>query len=315
MDVLTDILNTLRLKGSLYFRTELTAPWGIHVPAEPHVARFHIVIRGDCWLRVEGQPESLSMANGDLIVIPHGAGHDIVDDPTTPVRPLDEVLAEVGFSGIGPLIYGGGGPGCSLVCGQLKFDNEIFHTLLDNLPATLHIHGNESYNATWLDSALGFIGHEAATEETGALAIIDRLSEIIFIQVIRAYVKATDPHVPFLAALGDPQISRALSHIHHRPDSTWTVAELGRAVGMSRSAFSNRFSELVGLTPHQYLTIVRMQKAAQALATTQDPLVMVAESAGYQSEAAFSTTFKRHFGIRPGEYRRQRQEQLHVQYG
>ncbi len=309
MDVLTDILNTLRLKGSLYFRTELTSPWGIYVPEERNVARFHIIIRGHCWLRVEGKAGSLAMANGDLAVIPHGAAHHIVDNLNTHSRPLGEVLSEVGYAGTGPLIYGGGGLGCCLVCGQFKFENQVYHPLLDNLPAILHIPGNESYNTKWLDSAMGFIANEAATEQPGAFAIIDRLSEIIFIQVIRTYVNASKSHIPFIAALRDPQISRALNEIHNQPNLFWTAEKLGRVVGMSRSAFFNRFSELVEMTPHEYLTLVRMQKAGHFLATTQKPLNVIAESVGYTSEAAFSTAFKQHFGIRPGEYRRNQKDQ------
>jgi transcriptional regulator GlxA family with amidase domain len=135
------------------------------------------------------------------------------------------------------------------------------------------------------------------------LAIIDRLSEIIFIQVIRAFADASREQIPFLAALSDPQISQALSQIHAQPASYLTVEKLGQMVGMSRSAFSNHFSRLVGMTPHQYLTLVRLQRAANFLVTTDDPLMTIAEAVGYQSEAAFSTAFKRHFGIRPGEYR------------
>lgn len=306
MDVLTDILNSLRLSGCLYFRTELTAPWGIHVPRQENVARFHIVIRGDGWLQVDEQEEALPMANGDLVVIPHGAGHNIADAPATPSRPLDEVLDEVSYTGSGPLLYGGGGMGCSLVCGEFVFDQEVFNPLLDNLPPVLHIKGSESYNSRWLDSTMGFIAHEAATEQAGALAIIDRLAEIIFIQVVRAYVTSGDAKIPFLAALGDPQISQALSLIHAQPEHSWTVAELGEAIGMSRSAFSNLFGDLVGMTPYQYLTSVRMRKAAQQLRTTEDAVVLVSEAVGYESEAAFSNAFKQHFGVRPGAYRRRR---------
>lgn len=303
MDVLTDILNSLRLSGHLYFRTELTAPWGIHVPQQKNVARFHIVIRGNGWLSVDGQDEVVPMANGDLVIVPHGAGHDIADALETPARPLDDVLAEVSYIGTGPLLYGGGGMGCSLVCGEFAFDAELFNPLLDNLPPVLHIKGSESYNSKWLDSALGFIAHEAATEQVGALAVIDRLAEIIFIQVVRAYVTTNEAKVPFLAALGDPQISQALSLIHRQPDHGWTVAELGKAVGMSRSAFSNQFGDLVGMTPYQYLTSVRMRKAAQHLRASDDSVILVAVSVGYESEAAFSNAFKHHFGVRPGEFR------------
>ncbi len=306
MDVLTDIMLALRLKGRLYFRTELTAPWGIYVPPQQNVARFHIVIRGNGWLKVDDIDESVPMANGDLVIIPHGAGHDIVDAPTTPSRPLDMVLSEVDYAGVGALVYGGGGMGCSLVCGEFAFDSEVFNPLMDNLPPVMHVQGNESYNTTWLDNTLGFIAHEAATEQTGASAIIDRLAEIIFIQVIRAYVNASDPHIPFLAALGDPLMRNALSLIHEQPELNWSVADLGQAIGMSRTAFSNRFGELVGMTPYQYLTTVRMQRAAQHLQTTDEPIVEVAETVGYESEAAFSTAFKRHFGVRPGKYRQQK---------
>ena len=307
MDVLTDILNTLRFQGSLYFRTELTSPWSIFVPPKPEVARFHIVIRGQGWLRVEGQGDDLSITNGDLVVVPHGAAHTILDDPATPARPLDEILAEVKYTGVGPLIYGGSGPGSCLVCGEFGFAGAGLHPLLANLPPLLHIPGSESYNKTWLDSALGFIAHEAVAGKAGSLAIVNRLSEIIFIQVIRAFADASQAQIPFLAALSDPQISQALSHIHDEPASTLTVETLGRLVGMSRSTFSNRFSALVGMTPHHYLTFIRLQRAAHFLATTDDPLATIAERVGYQSETAFSTAFKRHFGIRPGEYRQTHQ--------
>lgn len=307
MDVLTDILNSLRLRGHLYFRTELTAPWGIHVPRQHNVARFHIVIRGNGWIKVDDQSESIAMANGDLVVIPHGAGHTILDVPATAPRPLDDVLKEVDYRGTGPLVYGGGGMGCSLVCGEFAFESELFNPLLDNLPPILHVRGNESFNSKWLDNTLGFIAHEAANDQTGALAIIDRLAEIIFIQVIRAYVENSDSRIPFLAALGDPHIRQALSLIHAQPSYAWSVGDLGQAIGMSRSAFSNRFSMLVGMSPYQYLTSVRMQKAAHRLRIGDEPLVLVAEYVGYESEAAFSGAFKNYFGMRPGEYRKQRQ--------
>jgi AraC family transcriptional regulator, activator of mtrCDE len=220
------------------------------------------------------------------------------------------VLSEVNFVGHGPLIYGGGGMGCTLVCGEFAFESEGPHPLLDNLPAVLHVPGGQEngLNPTWLDSTLGFIAHEAATEQIGALAMVDRLAEIIFVQVVRAYARASGKHTPFLAALGDPQISQALGLIHGQPGFAWSVGELGQRIGMSRSAFSNRFSELVGMTPYQYVTSVRMQQAARRLKTTDESVMLVAQGVGYESEAAFSAAFKQHFGVRPGEYRRTGQQ-------
>jgi len=304
MDILTDILNTLRLKGSFYFKTELTAPWGIFIPAERNVARFHIIVRGQCWLRVEGCDDLLNLANGDMVVIPHGAAHEYGDDPTTPTRPLDDVLSEVGYSGEGPLIYGGGGAGCALVCGQFEFKTHGQHPLLENLPPILHIRGDESYKTVWLDSAMMYIAQEATQQQAGGQAIINRLSEIIFIQVIRAYISSNEMRVPYITALFDPHISRALGEIHAYPHRRWKVEDLGRKAGMSRSLFSRRFSELVGMTPGQYITFVRMQRAGRALESTKKPIVEIAESVGYQSEASFSAAFKHHFGIRPGGFRR-----------
>ncbi len=304
MDALTNILNTLRLSSSLYFRTELTAPWGIEVPTKDKTARFHIVIRGQCWLQIDGEEEGMHMSNGDLVVIPHGASHKISDAPATTIRPLAEILEEVAYVGEGPLIYGGDGAGCCLVCGEFSFDDLGNHPLLENLPKKLHVPGDSSYNTQWLDSAIGFITHEATKLEPGAHAIIDRLSEIILIQVIRATLDATQDSIPFLSAFADARINKVLSAIHENPADDWSVESLGQLVNMSRSSFSNRFSELAQMTPLQYVIFVRLQKACHLLIETSMPLISVAESIGYQSEAAFSQAFKKQYDMRPGEFRR-----------
>jgi len=302
MDALTDILNTLRLSSHLYFRTELTSPWGVEVPPKEKVARFHIVIRGQCWLQVDD--EEIYMSNGDLVVIPHGASHQLADTPTTIIRPLADVLEEVGYTGEGPLVYGGDGPGCCLVCGEFAFDDLGNHPLLENLPKKLHVPGDSSYNQQWLDSAIGFITHESTKLEPGAHAIIDRLSEIILIQVIRATLDAAKEPIPFLSAFTDSRINQVLSAVHANPADDWSVERLGQLVNMSRSSFSNRFTELAKMTPLQYVILVRIQKASNLLINTSMPLILVAESIGYQSEAAFSQAFKKQYGVRPGEFRR-----------
>ncbi|GLR72391.1 AraC family transcriptional regulator [Agaribacter marinus] len=303
MDALTEILNTLRMSSSLYFRTELSSPWGVEVPKKANVARFHIVIRGQCWLKIDND-EAIYMSNGDLVIIPHGASHTLADKPTTSIRPLSEVLDEVSYEGEGPLVYGGGGAGCCLVCGEFSFDDLGNHPLLENLPTKLYLSGRDTYNTLWLDSALGFIAHEAAKLDSGAHAIIDRLSEIILIQVIRATLDSSITRIPFLSAFTDARIKRVLSAIHAKPEENWSVERLGRLVNMSRSSFSNRFSELVSMTPLQYVILVRLQKASRLLTETSTPLIAVAEGIGYQSEAAFSQAFKKQYGMRPGEFRR-----------
>jgi len=304
MDALTDILNTLRLSSSLYFRTELTAPWGVEVPVKSNVARFHIVIRGQCWLQIEGHDDGEFMSSGDLVIVPHGAAHKIADQSDSEIKSLEAVLNEVGYVGTGPLVYGGGGAGCCLVCGEFSFDELECHPLLENLPAKLSVSGDSSYNTQWLDSAIGFIAHEAASMQPGANAIIDRLSEIILIQVIRATLNSATENIPFLSAFTDTRINRVLSAIHSDPAFNWNVEKLGKVANMSRSSFSNRFTELANMTPLQYVIFIRLQKASRLLIETNTALVSIAESVGYQSDAAFSEAFKKQFKLRPGEYRR-----------
>jgi AraC-like DNA-binding protein len=304
VDALTAILNTLKLSSSLYFRTELTAPWGVEVPAKDSVARFHIVIRGQCYLQIDGEEEGMFISSGDLIVIPHGASHTLTDSPATPTRPLNDVLDEVAYEGKGPLIYGGSGVGCCLVCGEFNFDELGSHPLLNSLPKKLFVSGDSSYNTQWLDSAIGFIAHEAVNVEPGAHAIINRLSEIMLIQVIRATLATADEKIPFLSAFTDTRIDSVLSAIHENPADDWSVEKLGQLANMSRSSFSNRFTELVQMTPLQYIIFVRLQMASRMLIDTTMPLAVISECVGYQSEAAFSQSFKKQFDMRPGEFRR-----------
>ncbi len=307
MDALTDILNSLKLNSSLYFRTELSAPWGVEVPRQGNVARFHIAIRGDCWLKVEGKEEGVHLANGDLAIVPHGASHFLTDKPSSQTKALDEVLNEVSYTGTGPLVYGGGGAGCCLVCGEFSFDSIGQHPLLQHLPSILFVPGDSSYNTQWLDSAIGFIAHEAASDQPGAHAIVDRLSEIILVQVIRATLSAAKEQnttLPFLSAFMDKKINKVLSAIHAKPENNWTVQELGELANMSRSSFANRFGELTNMSPLKYVLFVRLQKASSLLIETNLTVLSIAGVVGYHSEASFSQAFKRHYGIRPGEFRK-----------
>ena len=304
MDLLSDILYALKLRGNLYFRTNLGAPWGIDVPADRQVARFHVVIHGGCWLRVAGGDEPFYLEEGDLAIVPHGAGHQISDAPDTPCRPLMEVLAEQTVTSEGLLCYGGKGERTALVCGSFSFDEKVLHPLLASLPRKLHVKGCDNLNFMWLDSAMRFISREAGTGLIGSRAIAERLSEILFIQVIRLYAANAPDEIAFLAALNDEQISRVLKELHSRQAHKWTLEEMARIGGFSRSAFAERFTKLLGMPPAQYLTRIRMLQARLTLEAGEASLIEIAEHAGYNSEAAFSTAFKRHFGRSPCAYRR-----------
>lgn len=304
MDLLSDILATLRLRGNLYFRTELRAPWGIDVPADGQVARFHVVMHGACWLQVAGEDEARWLEEGDLLIVPHGSGHRIFDAPDTPCRPLAEVLAEQPVSEEGLLRYGGDGATTALVCGYFSFDEAVLHPLLATLPRALHVKGRDNRNFMWLDTALRFISDEAGTGLPGSRAIAERLSEILFIQVIRLYAANAPEQIAFLAALNDAQMSHVLKEVHRRLAHKWTLEEMARVAGLSRSTFAERFAALLGLPPAQYLTNVRMLHARLALDDKQASLAQIAADIGYQSETAFITAFKRSFGRTPSVYRR-----------
>jgi AraC-like DNA-binding protein len=306
-DALSDILSALRLRGTIYFRTEFNPPWGVAVPAFRNVARFHLAARSSCWVRVAGEDRPVALAQGDLIVIPHGAAHVLADEPDRDATTVDDVLQKTGYEGGGALVYGGRDEGRStrLICGHFEFDDAVIHPLLDALPRYIHITGSETLNHVWLENAMKFVSVESLGEQPGSEAIVHRLSEIIFIQVVRIYVERAGGAAGCLAGITDPQIGRALGAMHSSPATAWTVERLAQEAGMSRTSFAVRFARLVGMTPLNYLTHWRMQEARRLLRQTRDPVLAIAECAGYHSEAAFNRAFKKRFAATPAAYRRQ----------
>ncbi|MCP4330504.1 MAG: AraC family transcriptional regulator [Alphaproteobacteria bacterium] len=309
MDVLSDVLGLMKLAGTLYFRTAFSPPFGVEVPAFENVARFHMANRGRCWVRVAGDAEPVLLEPGDLVIIPHGAAHFLSEPLDTPAQTVDKVVEMAGFTGQGALHYGGDGSGgeSQLVCGHFAFDRDATHPLLEALPRLIHIRNSGDASQHWLDSTLKLIGAEAGGARLGGDLITLKLSEIIFAQAIRAYLAAEGRDRQVFRGLADSQVGRALSALHRKPAAPWTVEKMARAAGMSRTAFANRFHDLMGMTPMHYLTGWRMQIGRQMLAESDLPIIGVAERSGYKSEAAFGRVFKRHFDVGPAGYRRRRQ--------
>ncbi len=306
MDLLSDILSVMRLSGTLYFRTAFTAPWGIEVPSFEHVSRFHYVHRGRCFAHVGDERETVLLEQGDLIIITRGACH-ILSDPVDVVpKTVDQVVEESGFTGRGALVCGGESTGheTQLICGHFAFDAGANHFLFDALPPYVHVRDFGKVSPGWLDETLKIIGDEVGREHLGSDLIALKLSEIIFAQAIRAYVLGEGRERLGLAALADAHIRRALEAIHTDPAKAWSVDSLARVAGLSRTAFSNRFSALIASTPLSYLTTWRMQLARHLLLDTDLPIIEVASRSGYQSEASFGRVFKRHFESAPAGFRR-----------
>lgn len=305
-DALSQIFNALKMRGTIYFHTNLTAPFGLQVPQYRNVARFHMALRGQCWVRIEGVAEPVSLAAGDLVVIPHGVPHILSDTPERKAVALDDVLQRTGYKGEGALVYGGAknGHANQLFCGHFEFDEGVMHPLLDALPSHIHIANTESMNASWLEPVMRFVSAEVMGSGAGSNAIIHRLTEIIFIQVVRAFVNKMGDAAGTLAGVLDPQLSKALAEVHAAPEKPWTVNDMARVAGMSRTLFAQKFTALIGMTPLGYVTQWRMQMAKRALVESKKPEIEIAESIGYQSESAFARAFKREFNATPSQMRR-----------
>lgn len=308
MDILSDILLQLNLRGSLYFRTSFTSPWGVEVPHFDNVARFHYAHRGRCLVRVAGAEGLIALEQGDLLIVPKGAGHRLFCDPANEhhVLPLDRVLELSGFAGHGALVYGGAEDDrdTQLICGHFAFDPLARHPLIDRLPPYIHLTDYGQTAGKWMEYSLRMIGTEAGGAQIGGDLIALKMSEIILAQALRVFLAGEGAAQVGLAGLADPQLSQALAAIHREPGRGWTVADLAREAGLSRTGFAVRFAATMGMTPMAYLTGWRMQIARTALRQSRAPVADVAERVGYGSEAAFVRVFRKEAGLTPAAFRK-----------
>lgn len=203
----------------------------------------------------------------------------------------------------------GGGEGAEtrLVCGSFRFERRDAHPLLELLPPLIHLRPAEAPAAEWLEATLRFLAWETREAKPGTETIVSRLTDVVFVQVLRAWIEALpEGRGGWLGALRDRQVGAALALVHRAPERDFTNASLAAAVGMSRSRFAARFSALVGEPPLAYVSRWRLETAAGLLRDGALSLGEVAERVGYDSEAAFSKAFRRRFGSPPGAYRRSR---------
>lgn len=307
LDLLSDILTRLSLRGTLYFRTSFTEPWGVRVPAFRDVARFHFAHRGEALVRVESQPVPVHLAQGDLVIIPHGAAHVLSCRHTGPdeALPLDDILTRAGFPGHGTLVWGGEGDArdTQLICGHFALAEGSRHLLFERLPPFIHLRGYGDEAGPWLEATLRVIGAEAGGARLGGDLIALKMSEAIFAQAIRAYIEQAREVDCGVAGFADPHLARALTAFHQAPTANWTVATLAREAGLSRTGFAERFTARIGVTPMSYVTSWRMQIAREALGTRGLSVAEAAEVSGYASESAFSRVFKKEIGLSPAAFR------------
>jgi AraC-like DNA-binding protein len=315
MDAFSDVLRVIRLSGGVFLEADFTAPWCIggrlstddckpFLAAPRHVIASHFVAVGSMQLRIEGG-ETIEVNEGEFVLLPHNDAHIFGSDLSAPLMPAREVIQPPDGAGISRINYGGGGAATQLLCGFLGSDAP-FHPLLSALPSVLKLNVRATASGAWIESSFRFAASEIAAGRLGSTTVIAKLSELLFVEAVSQFVASLPPEQRgWLAGLRDSQIGSALALMHARPTEPWTAENLALAVGMSRSAFADRFTTLVGQPPMQYLTLWRMHVAAQQLREGRANVAQVGFAIGYESEAAFSRAFKRQFGIAPASWRKQ----------
>ena len=313
-DVLSDVLRVIRLTGAVYFDFDLSAPWVAEAPPSREIAatvmpgcgrviEYHLIASGACWGHAVGQ-EPMRLAEGDLIIFPQGDAHVLSSAPG--MRAAPDMAAFARQSTPMPYVYelGGGGERARVICGFLGCDERPFNPLLASLPPVVHLATPRSTG--WIATLLSVAVTESGSERAGRENVLARLSELMFVEMIRRYLESLPPaQTGWLAGLRDPIVGQALAAMHGEPAKGWTVEELARHVGLSRSVFAERFTGMVGEPPMQYLALWRMQLASRLL-IEGGSVAEVAGAVGYESEAAFSRAFKKLVGAAPATWRRAR---------
>lgn len=333
-DTLSDVLRTVRLRSAVYYYVSCAGKWVAEAPASDEIAaavmpgaerviEYHVVTEGTCWAAVVGEPPQ-KLERGDIILLPHGDAHVVSSAPGMRSDPgvdwyyemkqhqrpfriaYDGPAIGVTPNALGFAPAADSSPNAceaALVCGFIGCDVRPFNPLLATLPRLLHLPARE--RGEWSAQFVQLAAAESTSRRPGSEALLERLSEMMFVDAVRRHAeRMPETETGWLAGLRDRFVGRALALLHETPAADWTIDELGRQVGLSRSSLAERFVELIGMPPMQYLTQWRMQIAARLLRETQAPVASIALEVGYDSEAAFARAFKRLVGLPPATWRR-----------
>ncbi len=323
MDALSETLRVVRLIGAIFINARFTAPWCYQSPRadtvapllEPGADRvviFHFVTEGECHVEMPGG-EVTRLIAGDVVLFPQGDAHVMTSSPG--LKPaagsaLDTVLARRPRQ----LSYGGGGATTRLVCGYLACDERLARMLLAGLPRLVRVNVRGSNAGAWLEASVRYALAEARSPRPDGQGVLAKLAEVLCIEVLRLYMNQHgEGRTGWLAGVNDRIVGAALTALHRKPAQDWTLEELARAAGTSRSVLAERFQLLVGVAPMQYLTQWRMLLAANLLCRTNAPLARIAEDIGYQTDTAFIRAFRREFGAPPATWRRQQADRSRLQ--
>lgn len=298
--MLTQTLTDFGMRGVFCATSELAAPWGIAIPPMPGTVVFHLVTRGALVVEVDGG--TTSMTAGDVVLVPHGTGHAVLDAPGSRAAPLFDLPRVELSERYERLRIAGAGARTDLVCGAVSFTGLGVGRLVRSLPPVLRAETGE--DTAWMRAAFEVISGESRRPRPGSDVITARLADVLVVQVVRSWLETGAPDRGWVAGLRDPLLGRALASFHAEPHAPWTLASLAFEAGMSRSAFAERFRRLLGEPPMAYVTTWRMDLAARLVREERLPLARVAERVGYSSEAAFNRAFRRAHHVTPGAFAR-----------
>jgi len=317
MDVLSEVLKSVKLDGAVFYNAEFSAPWCFYSPPSTvlapylsvgtkHVIIFHLLTDGQGYAEVEGNSRPLPLVAGDLVVLPHGDPHALRNGPV--VKPIDhgEQVRQVFAQGLKVGRMGGGGEVAKFICGYMACDPQLSQLVLGGLPPILKVNVRADASSHWLEQTIRYSVDHADRSQPGSQAVLARLSEVLFIETLRRYIAALSPEQKgWLAGVRDPEVGRVLALLHRNPAHPWTVASLTKEIGISRSVLTERFRQYLSESPMSYLARWRLSLGAQLLRSTSNSVAHIAGEVGYESEPSFNRAFKRRFGLPPARFRSQ----------
>jgi len=313
MDVLSEVLKVVKLDGAFYYNGEFSSPWSVRTPKSVrlapyvgpdsgHIIIFHLLVEGRAHARLDdGAP--IDLAAGDIVIFPHGDPH-ILENGRTKTVDNDKELEKIFSQGLTVCRLGGGGEMTKFVCGYMVCEPRLSEVFLAGLPPLFKVSVREDAAGRWLENSIRFSVGEVYASRAGSEAVLAKLSEALFVETLRRYIgRLPENQTGWLAGARDPEVGRALALMHREPAHPWTIAELAKEVGTSRSVLAERFRHFLNEPPMTYLTRWRLQLGAQMLASTSHSAAQIAAEVGYESEAAFNRAFKREFGLPPARFR------------